>query len=657
MTTESFTEALGRRVLLGDGAMGTLARASGGLVEGHGAELCVIAPELVTALHERYLAAGADVLQTHTFAASRPRLERHGLARRVREINLAGARLAAGVRDAAGRPAWVAGSVSPATPPGHAVPVEQARAAIAIREQVEALVEGGVDLVVLETFSRADELLAAIRAVQEVTDLPVVAQATFVDEDGDLLTTAGESPADVVARLADAGAVAIGTNCTLGPQGLLDVVRRMGPTGGPALSAQPNAGLPHVVADRSVRFAGDAEHFARYVLRYVEAGARLVGGCCGTTPEHTAAAARALTTHDAWSPRTVPPSQAPAAPPRRERVVPAPRAEPDPAPVEEPDGPVTGPGRGAVERWLRARPASREFLVAAEVAGAGGPGEHLTRARRAVSGGASVLWVSRSRARRATTSTTGLAVHLHDRIEVDTALTVTSWQTSLIALQADLFGLHALGVRTLVCETGNPPVHAEQAVGDGVWEVDGLALLRLAADLNRGVDADGLEVGAATALRLGARVTPGADDLDHEAERAVAKVEAGAEFLVTRPVFELERLRTILDALTAAGRRVPVLASVGALAGYAQAEHLRHEVPDVVVPDAVVEPMRRAGDGPDAARTGLALAAELVADAATLVEGVVVRWPGSAVPGLDPTTAVARLRTAADRAGGGRVRR
>lgn len=652
--SESFTEALGRRVLLGDGAMGTLARASGGLVEGHGAELCVIAPELVSALHERYLAAGADVLQTHTFAASRPRLERHGLARRVREINLAGARLAAAVRDAAGRPAWVAGSVSPATPPGLAVPVEEARAAIAIREQVEALVEGGVDLVVLETFSRASELLAAIRAVQDVTDLPVVAQATFVDEDGELLTAAGESPADVVTRLADAGAVAVGTNCTLGPQGLLDVVRRMGPTGGPALSAQPNAGLPHVVADRSVRFAGDAEHFARYVLRYVEAGARLVGGCCGTTPEHTAAAARALTTHDAWSPPTTP---------RSERVVPAPRAVPDPTPAPDEEIDEPGPGRGAVERWLRGRPASREFLVAAEVAGAGGPDEHLARARRAVSGGASVLWVSRSRARRATTSTAGLAVHLHDRIDVDTALTVTSWQTSLLALQADLLGLHALGVRTLVCETGNPPVHAEQAVGDGVWEVDGLELMRLAADLNRGVDADGQELGTATAFRLGARITPGADDLEHEAARAVAKVEAGAEFLVTRPVFELERLRTVLDAMGAAGGRVPVLASVGALTGYAQAEHLRHEVPDIVVPDTVVEPMRRAGDGPDAARTGLSLAAELVAGAASLVEGVVVRWPGSAVPGLDPTTAVARLRAAADGAdgaggaGGARVRR
>ncbi|MDD7967565.1 homocysteine S-methyltransferase family protein [Actinomycetospora lemnae] len=640
--SESFADALARRVLLADGAMGTLARASGGRAEGHGAELCVLAPELVTALHERYLAAGADVLQTHTFAASRPRLERHGLARRVREINLAGARLAGAVRDGAGRPAWVGGSVSPVTPPGQTAPTDPARAAAAVREQVEALVEGGVDLVVLETFSRADELLAAVRAVREVTDLPVVAQATFVDEDAGHVTAAGESPAEVVARLAGAGAVAIGTNCTLGPQGLLDVVRRMGPTDGPVLSAQPNAGLPHVVADRSVRFAGDAEHFARYVLRYVEAGARLVGGCCGTTPEHIAAAARALTTHDAWSP--------PASPPDAD-ALPAPRRSARlsvPAPVPEDTADGAGPGRGAVERWLQPRRSGRGFLVAAEVAGAGGPDEHLARARRAVAGGASVLWVSRSRTRRASTSTAALGVHLHDRVDVDTALTVTSWQTSLLALQADLLGLHALGLRTLVCETGNPPVHAEQAVRDGVWEVDGLALLRLAAGLNRGVDADGAELGTPTAFRLGARVTPGADDLAHEAERAVAKVEAGAEFLVTRPVFELQGLRAVVETLEAAGRRVPVLASVGALTGYAQAEHLRHEVPDVVVPDTVVEPMRRAGDGPDAAHTGLALAADLVAEAAELVEGVVVRWPGP-----DPATALARLRAAA----GGRVRR
>jgi homocysteine S-methyltransferase len=482
--------------------------------------------------------------------------------------------------------------------------------------------------------------------VREVTDLPVVAQATFVDEDGTPLTATGESPVDVVARLADTGVVAVGSNCTLGPQGLLDVVRRMGPADGPVLSAQPNAGLPLVVADRGVRFAGDAEHFARYVLRYVEAGARLVGGCCGTTPQDIAAAASALTTHDAWSGRRLEPA-ASSTPIGPVRVV-GPVADEPPAPE---DG--SGPGRGAVERWLR----RRDFLVAAEVAGAGTPDEHLARARRAVAGGAGVLWVSRPRTRRSTTTPAGLAVHLHDRVEVDTALTVTSWQTSLIALQADLLGLHALGLRTLVCETGNPPVDAEQAVRDGLWEVDGPELLELAAGLNRGVDAEGVELGEATAFRLGARFTPGADDLEHETARTLAKVAAGAEFLVSRPVFELDRLGAIVDALHAAGHAVPVLASVGALAGYTQAEHLRHEVPDVVVPDAVVDTMRSAGEGPEAARSGLALAADLVAGAATIVDGVVVRWSGPALPGLDPATAVARLGAAGTRAARPVVRR
>jgi homocysteine S-methyltransferase len=640
--TETFVEALARRVLLCDGAMGTLAQASGVRVEGPGVELCLVAPELVTALHQRYFAAGADVLQTHTYGATRLRLERHGLARRVREINLAGARLATGVRDAATRPVWVAGSVSPATAPRRPVRADPGDVAAAVREQVEALVEGGVDLVLLETFSRGAELLAAIDAVREVSDLPVVAQATFADEDGRPRTAAGESPAEVLEQLDDRGLAAVGTNCTLGPQGLLDVLRRMHPQSGTPLAAQPNAGLPHVVSDRSVRFAGDAEHFARYVRHYVDAGARLVGGCCGTTPEHTAAAAAALTAHDLWTPTV--PVAAPV-------VLTRPADEHDAPEAVERSSPAPAiggtPGRGGLERWLWARPGTRGFLVAAEVAGHGSPAEQLARARSTAAGGAGMLWVSRPRARQATTSTAGLAVHLHDRVEVDTALTVTSWHTSVMALQADLLGLHALGLRAVVCETGNPPVHADQPVRDGLWEVDALGLLRIAAGLNRGIDVDGSELPSATAFRLGARFTPGADDLGREAARASAKIEAGAEFLLSRPVFELDRLRAVVDAIDTGGRRVPVLASVGPLAGFAQAEHLRHEVPDVVIPDDAFDRMRRAGEGPDAARTGLRLAEDLVREAAGLVDGVVVRWSGPAVPGLDPATAVARLRSAA----------
>lgn len=647
----AFETALAERVLLCDGAMGTLAQATGARADGPGAELTVIAPELVSALHQRYVDAGADVLETHTFGASRLRVQRHGLARRVGDLNLAAARLARGVADGAGRPVFVAGSVSPATAARGDGRADPADVHAAIREQAGALAAGGVDLVLLETFTHAEELVDAVAAVREATDLPVVAQATFVDEDGAPLTTHGESPAEVAARLADLGLAALGTNCTLGPQGLLVVVRRMAGAGVP-LAAQPNAGLPHVVSDRSVRFAADAGHFGRYVARYVAAGARLVGGCCGTTPEHVAAATVALTELAALGVPEI--DRAPEAP---EAVVvhAIPRDEPGTPGTPGGRGVAQGRGavtRGALARWLDAVPTPRRprpLLVAAETSGPGGddPEIQVARGLAAVGAGASLLWVGRERTRRPRITSAAVAVHLHDRLEVDTALTVTSWNASPMALQADLLGLDALGVRALVCETGNLPVPADRPGRDGVREVDAVGLVRLAAGLNAGVDADGSELATATAFRIGVRLTPGSDDLDRELQRVRAKVEAGAEFLLTRPVYELGRLRRVLGGLAALGITVPVLLSVAPLSGFTEAEHLRHEVPDVDVPDAVLARMRDVADDPAASRrVGLALAEELLAEVAGLVDGIVVRRPGDAAA---LATATTRLRAEAVR--------
>ena len=638
--TNAFETALAERVLLCDGAMGTLAQATGGRADGPGAELTVIAPELVAALHRRYVDAGADVLQTHSFGASRPCLDRHGLARRVREINLAAARLARGVADAADRPVLVAGSVSPATRGRGEPDTGPAGTHAALREQAAVLAEGGVDLVLLETFTHADELVDAVAAVREATDLPVVAQATFVEEDGAAITTHGESPAEVAARLADLGLAAIGTNCTLGPQGLLAVLRRMAGPGLP-LVAQPNAGLPHVVSDRGVRFAADAGHFGRYVARYVAAGARLVGGCCGTTPEHVAAAAAVLA---GLTPEAADEEPAPALP-----------APPPTVTVRTGGRPARPATRGALARWLDAAPGGRRPLTAAEVpvAVSDDLDRAVARGRAAVDEGAGLLWVGRDRSRRrgaASVSPAAVAVACHDRVEADTALTVTSWNASPMALQADLLGLDALGVRVLVCETGNPPVHADRAVREGVWEVDAVALVRLAAGLNAGVDADGADLAVPTAFRIGVRLTPGAEDLDREVRRVARKVGAGAEFLVTRPVYSAPALREALDALAGAGVRVPVLLSVAPLSGFAEAEHLRHEVPDVEIPDAVLDRLRPlAGDPVRAARVGVELAEEVLAASAGLVDGVVVRAPGPE-PAADPGglgAATARWRAAA----------
>ncbi|GAA4842352.1 bifunctional homocysteine S-methyltransferase/methylenetetrahydrofolate reductase [Actinomycetospora corticicola] len=631
----TFADALAAGTLLGDGAMGTLAQATGARAEGAVSELVLLAPELVGALHRRYLDVGADVIQTHTYGASRLRLARHGLARQVGEINVAAARLAREARDEAGRPAFVAGSISPATSPRIAGPVEAAAVRAALREQADALAEGGVDVLVCETFAHAEELAEAVEAVRAATDLPVIAQATFIEEDGGPVTTHGETPEDVARVVGALGPVALGSNCTLGPQGLLTVVRRLAAAvpDGIAVTALPNAGLPHVVSDRSVRFASDAAHFGRYAARYVAAGARLVGGCCGTTPAHVAAAAAEL----ARGPVVDEPPALPivrGVPLRGDDVAFLPLDDsndvslPQGAGLPRGEGAAVGagregPGRGAVARWLDAP--RRTPLLVAEVTGPGADDldVHVARGRAALAAGAAALWAGRERARRRRTTTAGVAAGVHEALDVDVALTVTSWNTSRMALQADLLGLDALGLHTIVTETGNPPVHADRAVRDGVWEVDAVGLVGLAASLTAGVDADGARL-APTPFRVGVRVTSGTDDLDREMHRVRLKVEAGAEFLVTRPVYELDRLRRVLAG---AGVDVPVLLSLAPLSGFAEAEHLRHEVPDVVLPDAVLARVRAAGEDP---APGLDLAAELAAEALAegLVHGLVVRRPG-----------------------------
>ncbi|MCD2193910.1 homocysteine S-methyltransferase family protein [Actinomycetospora endophytica] len=631
-----FDEALRAGPLLADGAMGTLAQATGARSEGSGSELALFAPELVGALHRRYLDAGAQVLQTHTYGAIRPRLARHGLADRVRDVNLAAARLARRtVEDAApGRPVYVAGSVSPATSPRAAPPPDPATVRAAVREQVAALDEGGVDLVVLETFACADELVEALEAAREVSDLPIIAQATFADEDGTPVTTHGETPEQVAAIVGALRPVAVGSNCTLGPQGLLTVVRRMATVvpDGVLVTALPNAGLPHVVSDRSVRFASDAEHFGRYAAHYVAAGASLVGGCCGTTPAHVAAAARALTEGPLLTGTPDPPSSP---------VVVTGAAATEEAP-DDGSGPVPGPGRGALAGWLDARAGRRRTLLVAEATVPGPDDLSVARGRAALGAGAQVLWSGRERSRRPLTTAAAVAAALHERTAADVMLTVTSWNTSRMALQADLLGLDALGVHALVCETGNPPVHADRPVRDGVWEVDAVGLVELATSLARGVDPDGSPLPVACPFRVGVRVTPGSDDLDRELARVRTKVEAGAEYLVTRPVYELDRLSRVLDGLDATGVRVPVLLTVAPLSGFAEAEQLRHEVPDIVLPDAVLEGARRAGEDPE---PGLELASGLVAEAVGdgLVDGVVVRRPG---PPAALAEAVSRLGAA-----------
>jgi methionine synthase / methylenetetrahydrofolate reductase(NADPH) len=609
-----FVEALRERVLVCDGAMGTMLHASGIPLDRPLPELNLSEPGLVRAIHEGYLAAGADVIQTNTFGASALRLGVHGLAEQARQINLAGVHIALEARAAAGRPVFVAGSIAPAVTVGQRGRVEAAARAAAVREQVEALAEGGVDLLVFETFGYLAEMVEAVRTAAAVCALPLVAQMTFT-EDGE--TLGGESPRAVAAALGELPLAVLGTNCTLGPQGLLRMVRELSRYTSLPLSAQPNAGVPRMVGGRRFQYSVDAEYFARHTRRCVEAGAVLVGGCCGTTPEHIRAVAEVA---------------AGTRPQRRAGV-------PGPPPPEPPAG---EPPEGGLPEQL----AAGRFVVAVEVVPpVGGGAEHAAAEVTRLRGqGVHLFSVAPTLSPRAQVSPLSLALHLQQRQGVEVILGVTTWDKSIMTLQADLLGAHALGIRSVICRTGSPPLRGDYPNVDGIWDVDSVGLIELLDGLNHGRDCNGLVLEAATSFHVGARCNPSGPDLEAELARTRAKVDAGAQFLLTRPVHELDGLRRMLDAL--AGRRVPVLLAVRPLRGFAEAEFLRHEVPDVTIPEAALEAMRRAGD--DEAEVGLALVEELLEDARGLVDGVVLSVPDGSGAALDRLLrAAARAQTPA----------
>ncbi|WP_300015402.1 bifunctional homocysteine S-methyltransferase/methylenetetrahydrofolate reductase [Pseudonocardia sp.] len=585
-----FTARLAGSVLVADGAMGTVLHAAGNPLDRALAELNLSNAALVRTVHDSYLDAGAEIVQTNTFGANRLRLAESGLAEQVREINAAGVRVAREAAAGAGRAVFVAGSVSPAVTIRQRRRVPVAQRAATLREQVEVLVGEGVDLVVLETFGYLDELVEAIEVALGTGGVPVIAQATFA-ADGRMLS--GDTAADLCRAVEAWPVAALGTNCTLGPQGVLAVVEQLRAGTALPLSAQPNAGLPRRTVGSRFTYDVEADYFARYARLLADAGAVIVGGCCGTTPAHVRAAADAL----------------------RER----------PATRTAPRRPGTAPPR-------------RPLLIGAEIEAP--PAGRLAAARdtaiAARDQGATLLALAAGSTARAHLSPVTVAVNLQNELGVETLACVPTWDKTIMALQADLLGAHALGVRRIVCETGRPPLLGDYPHVDGVWDVDSVGLVALLAGLNDGTDYNGLHLAGKTAFDIGARINPGALDVDEELAGARRKIEAGAAFVLTRPVYEPDRLRVLLDGLEEHAPRV--LVCVRPLRSFAEAEYLRHEVPDVAVPSATLAALRRAGDA--AVAVGAELAAELVAEVAQTAAGVVIALPDGVL--ADPLFAAAR---------------
>ncbi len=600
-----FTDVLGQRLLVCDGAMGTMLHAAGCALDRALPEVSLSDPKLVAAIHESYVSAGADVIQTNTFGANRLWLAGHGYSDRVDEINRAAVVIAREMSERSGRRVFVAGSVSPAVTARQRRQAGAAERKEVIAEQVRSLAGAGIDLLILETFGYLDELAEAVAVASEICDAPIVAQATFAD---DGRTLGGETPHEVASVLGELPIVMLGTNCTTGPQRMLAVVESLVQYSALPVSAQPNAGQPREVGHRRFEFSIDATYFARYLRRFAEAGAAMIGGCCGTTPTHIEAAAVKLADLPAPGPRAWSPQPAPGQP-----------------------GVATG--------ILAARLATGDFVVAAEIpapdTGAAGPTtETMTSLRER---GLDLFAVTSPENPRAHRDSLGMAVHLQAHGGVETIVTMTTWDKTIMTLQADLLGAHALGIRSVICETGSPPVLGDYPAVDGIWEVDSLSLVALLAGLNAGRDLDGLPLTTTTSFCIGTRVNPGAQDAEAEIERVRAEVAAGAQFLVTRPLYELDALRHMAAAL--AGTKVPVLLAVAPLRSFEDADYLAHEVPEVNMPAATLRAME--GAGPAAARaTGLGLAADLLREARPLVDGVVLTTHDSDMAALEPLLAV-----------------
>jgi homocysteine S-methyltransferase len=594
------------RVLVADGAMGTLLHASGVPLDRALPELNLTRPDLVRAIHAAYLAAGVELLQTNTFGASRPRLARQGCAASVAAVVQAGVRLAQEAREAAGADVLVAGSIGPVAPSSLRDRLAEGELRAVVREQVEALLAADVDLLLFETFGDLRELVEAVRVAQELTTLPIVAQMTFLD---DGRTLAGDEPATVAATLEDLGVAVIGANCTLGPQGLLEIIRQLGRHTSLPLAAQPNAGLPALVAGR-FEYGADEAYFARYARRFVELGAGLIGGCCGTTPQHLAAVVRAVA--------DLPP------PVRRlSGPLPARRAGPGVGEREERE-----PPHGAAALATSARPSLAErlavgaFVVAAELRPpAGADAERALRdAALLQAAGAEVVVIAAPASARVQVSPVALALLVQQRLGLEPILTATTWDRSLSTLQADLLGAYAFGLHNVLCQTGTPPVQGDYPHVAGLWNLDALGLVRALSALNAGRDANGLPIGRPTQFLIGVQVNPTAEDPIEELAQARAAIEAGAHFLVTPPVYDLGALERLLDAL--GPDAPPLLLGVMPLQDFAHAEYLQHEVPGITLPEAVLERMWQAGDR--GSEAGLALALELIAAARPRVRGLLV---------------------------------
>jgi len=615
MTRASLLERLvdPTQIVLFDGAMGTMLYQRGVFINQCYDELSVRAPDLVREIHRQYAKAGAEVLETNSFGATRIKLAQYGLATQVREMNRAAAAVAREAADDASHPVLVAGAVGPLgvrlEPYG---PTSEEEARAVFREQMAALKEGGADLFILETFSDLHEIKEAIRAAREVDPaMPIVAQMTIGT---DHRTAYGATAEDVARKLDEWGADVIGLNCSVGPQIILECIERMVPVTRRKLSAQPNAGMPRDVGGRSMYMASP-EYMATYARHLIQAGAKVVGGCCGTTPEHIKAICEGIRplnprirdggTRGAGLGTAQDSSEAR-----------APRAAPQTTPFAE-------------RSQFAKRIAAGEFVTSVEIVPPRGvdASRMIADVRKLKDAGVDAVNVPDGPRAQSRMGALLTSVLIEQQVGIETVTHYACRYRNLLGMLSDLLGAAAIGLRNLLIITGDPPKMGPYPDATAVFDIDSIGLTNLVRNLNGGLDPGGNAIGSSTKFAIGVGVNPAPIDLAHEIRRFEWKVDAGAEFAITQPVFDAAQLEKFLAAVSHV--RIPVIAGIWPLVSLRNAEFLANEVPGVSVPTEVITRMRRASEKSKdhATAEGIAIAREMLERVRAVVQGAQVSAP------------------------------
>ena len=601
---ESFRELLSTdRILVVDGAMGTMLYAKGVYINRCYDELNLSAPDLVREIHTEYIRAGADIIETNTFGATAPKLQQYGLEANLHEINAIAAKVA---REAAGDRAYVAGAIGPLglrIEPYGPTSFDEARELF--KAQAVALAEGGVDLFCLETFSDVSEIRQAIAAVREVCDLPIITQMTIMT-DGN--TMFGTTPEHFTERLDEWGADVIGLNCGVGPAIILTALEKMREVTKKKLSAQPNAGLPRDVQGRQF-YMCSPEYMSKFAKRFIQSGAKFIGGCCGTTPAHIKLISDSVR----------------AASPRAQRVV---FSSGGAVMVEDtaPDVKVVPPEERS--NWGR-KIELGEFVTSVEVLPPKGVDakktlDSIRLLKEAGVDGVNIPDGARAQSRMSAIAT---AVLVEQQIGIESVLHYCCRDRNLLGMMSDLLGAAALGLRNILVITGDPPKMGPYPDATAVFDIDSIGLTNMVNKLNHGLDLGNNPIGQPTAFCIGVGVNPGAINLDEEIKRFEWKVEAGAQYAITQPVFDTGQLRDFLKRIEHV--RIPIIAGIWPLVSFRNAEFLHNEVPGVRVTPSIMDRMREASAiSKEAGREeGLKIARESLLEVRDEIQGVQVSAP------------------------------